>query len=196
MFALPEMSISEPMPAAENDSSVVYVQNCTGDPESACTESIGKIRRMIKNLVHDDENDTPLSPEKPNSSGMHGPSEQPFSTEGDYFKLGPCILTDDQYTVVSRLIESSVQELVFLIGGGGVGKTHVVKCICREIESTRNGKVSCSCYTGVGAGHMPNRQTFTRTFKTWLKDLGAGKTIEDMYLALGGKKLKLMKSVC
>ncbi len=48
----------------------------------------------------------------------------------------------------------------------------------------------CTCPTGVGASHLPQRRTFHSVFKTWTPDLSSSNAIDEIPTALGGNKLK------
>jgi hypothetical protein len=98
-------------------------------------------------------------------------------------------LTTEQATVLKKIIGTNQQQLIFMHGGGGTGKTHVT-CKLVSIMESRDEFCCCVCPTGVGACYLPGGRTFHSTFKAWQSSLSASHVINDIATDLHGNKLK------
>ncbi len=89
------------------------------------------------------------------------------------------------------MLDTSKQKLVFMHAGGGTGKTFVTCKIFQELASW--GEICrCTCPTGVGASHLPQRRTFHSVFRTGMPSLSASTAIDDIFKSLGGNQLKIV----
>ena len=124
-------------------------------------------------------------------SGTDGATDPLLDDNETVFKLGPCFLTCDQYAIVSAIVSEDAQKLIMMHGGGGCGKSHAIfKCV--DEISARGGRTACCCYTGVGASPLPNGQTFSSMWKTFVKDLNAGQLVNHIFSSIGGNSLRLV----
>jgi hypothetical protein len=105
------------------------------------------------------------------SDGINGaPSSDCGSFRGDQCFIAPCELSNEQYTLLSRVLVTirengvSGQTLILAHGGGGTGKSFVVRRICKEIESMQF-QVVPTCPTGAGACQLTGGMTFHSALK-------------------------------
>ena len=78
------------------------------------------------------------------------------------------------------MIDTSKEKLVLLHAGEGTGNI----CYMQFFEELfMHGQVChCTCPTGVGASHLPQRRTFHSVFKSWTPNLSASTAINDIYV--------------
>jgi hypothetical protein len=76
------------------------------------------------------------------SDGINGaPSSDCGSFRGAQCYIAPCELSNEQYALLSRFLVTirengvSSQTLTLAYGGGGTGKSFVVRQICKKIQS-------------------------------------------------------------
>jgi hypothetical protein len=50
----------------------------------------------------------------------------------------------------------------------------------------------CTCPMGVGASHLPQRCPFYSIIMTWMPSLSTSTTIDDIFIYLGGNRLKII----
>ena len=103
------------------------------------------------------------------------------SNTSDLLKIEEEKLTKDQAPVLRRALDGineSKQALSIMHGGGGTGKTHIVKIVsdkCLRIKK----KVICTCPTGSGATLLIDGKTIHSALQSSSKNIGA-KEIAEM----------------
>ncbi len=100
-------------------------------------------------------------------------------------------LNDGQFSLFTKMLDTSKQKLVLMHACGGTGKTFVTCKVFQELAS-RGEICRCTCPTGVGASHLPQECTFHSVFRTWTPSLSASTAIDDIFKSLGGNQLKIV----
>jgi hypothetical protein len=95
-------------------------------------------------------------------AGDAGPTEH-HNDDEPIRKIGPRLLTSEQYAVVSALVDESGLKLLKMHGGGGCGKSHAIRKVHAEMTA-RGWAIACFCPTGVVASLLPNGQRFHAMF--------------------------------
>ncbi len=100
-------------------------------------------------------------------------------------------LNNGQFSLFTKMLNTSKQKLVFMHAGGGTGKTFVT-CKILQALASRGEICHCTCPTGVGASHLPQGCTFYSVFRMWMPSLSASTAIDDIFKSLGGNQLKIV----
>jgi hypothetical protein len=112
---------------------------------------------------------------------------------GPTFPFAPTrsILNNGQFSIFTKMLDTSKQKLVFMHAGEGTGKTFVTCNFFQELAS--HGEICCcTCPTGIGASHLPQGRTFHSVFRTWMPISSASTAIDDIFKYLGGNQLKIV----
>ena len=93
-------------------------------------------------------------------------------------------MSDDQKNVLIHIFDNvckKKQILCMMHGGGGVGKSHVIKILHDKLKNIGK-KIICTCPTGNGATLLIRGQTFHSAFKIYpnSKTKFSIKTVENM----------------
>ena len=64
------------------------------------------------------------------------------------------VVGDAQFSIFTKMLDTSKQQLVFIHADGGTGKTYVTSKIFQKLAS-RGEICRCTCPTGVSASHLP-----------------------------------------
>jgi hypothetical protein len=100
-------------------------------------------------------------------------------------------LNNGQFSIFTKMLNTSKQKLVFMHAVEGTGKTFVIRKKNQELAS--QGEICrCTCPKGVGASHLPQGRTFHSVFRTWMPSLSASAAIDDIIKSLGGNQLKIV----
>jgi len=160
---------------------------------SNVTMSLNEVVKSIHHMtVKNIENPVSVTMQRP-IIGMGGPSSllEEFNTEASATAIPPLhrgTLTAEQFGILDKMLNSKDQQLIFMHGGGGTGKSHLIIQIVIEAEA--RGKVcQCTCPTGVAATYLPHGRTFQSLFKTFSPSLSAAEAILAIKEMLGGQKL-------
>ena len=153
-------------------------------------EIVKSIHHMaVKNIEH------PVSATAQGSiTGIGGPSslveESHIEASGiPSSTLQQGTLSDEQFDILNKMVNSTDQQLLFMHGGGGTGKSYLIIRIVIEAEA--QGRLcQCTCPTGVAATYLPHGRTFQSLFKTFSPSLSAAEAILAIKEMLGGRKLK------
>ena len=96
-------------------------------------------------------------------------------------------LSSGQAAVVTHVLSGVIrrnntsQKLTLLHGGGGTGKSHVVRRVTREFQRMGYDVVN-TCTTGAGATQIPNGRTFHSAFKCFRKNQFSPQALEEIKL--------------
>jgi hypothetical protein len=86
------------------------------------------------------------------------------------------LLTPEQHSVASHIIDTVMQktdQLMFLQGSAGTGKTFMVKALIKALESTRKKRLICGT-TGIAAIHYPGGTTLHSPFHLGIDEQSRG----------------------
>jgi hypothetical protein len=149
------------------------------------TSMISSIYKLTKPTTSVD-NDSSTTENPYASASTTDPTNDDLSELMDLSKL-----SKDQQKVVSSVIAESKQQLIFMHGGGGCGKSYAIAKSVGIIVQQK-GTVACCAPTGVAAALLPGGKTYHTMWMSHLGEMCSNELIDRIFQSIGGNKLRLV----